>query len=149
MSTTDAEYKLADASACICKCVHIVHVYVHIRKRMHLCPAMCRRVREGDHGNILVCTSLLRCLCIQSIPNYSPQRTAGGELREGRGEELTVTLVPRTSSTSWNLTCVRCQHQATAMKAYNSASAISWPWRWTLVSFCHFWKTGRLIRSRV
>jgi len=36
---------------------------------------------------------------------------------------------------SWNLTCVHCQRQATATKACNWARAVSWPSRWTLVSF--------------
>jgi len=36
---------------------------------------------------------------------------------------------------SWNLTCTRCQRQTATAEAYNSASAITWPSRWTLVSF--------------
>ena len=43
------------------------------------------------HGNVLVRTSLLRCLCIQSF-------SLPGEWRERRGEQLTVMPVPRTLS---------------------------------------------------
>ena len=53
----------------------------------HLCAF--RRV----HRNVLVCTSLLRCLCHLLL-----RSSANGGQREGRGEELAVTPVPRTSS---------------------------------------------------
>ena len=43
------EYKLADAftdaSACVCGCVYVVHVYERVRKRTHVCAAMCVRER--------------------------------------------------------------------------------------------------------
>ena len=44
-------------------------------------------------ANVLVSTSLLRCLCVRSLPI-----TLSGEWPEGRGEQLAVTPVPRTSS---------------------------------------------------
>ena len=67
------------------------------------------------YGIVLVRTSLLRCLCIQSFP-----LPAGG-----KGEQLTVTPVPRTSSgplrrmRQLKLERARCQPHATATKAYN------------------------------
>jgi len=45
------------------------------------------------HGKVLVRMSLLHCLHMRSLPVTLP-----GEWREGRGEQLTVTPVPRTSS---------------------------------------------------
>ena len=45
------------------------------------------------HGKVLVRTSLLHCLHIRWLPVTLP-----GEWREWRGEQLTVTPVPRTSS---------------------------------------------------
>ena len=72
--------------------------------------------------------------------------------REGRWDKVVVTPVRRNSTGPvWQLKLDMCwlPGQATATKAYNRACAISWPSRWTLVSFCHFWKTGRLISLRV
>jgi len=74
------------ASACICGRVHVVHVYERINN-----ASVC--VHRRVHGNVLVCTSLLRCLCHLLL-----RSSANGGQREGRGEELAVTPVPRTSS---------------------------------------------------
>jgi len=106
--------------------------------------SVCIHGRVHVHGNVLVCTSLLRCLCIQSFPNYSYQRVVGG-----RGEQLAITPVPRTSSGPVRQLKLDACALSASSNSYNWASAISWPSRWTLVSFCHFSDTGRLISSRV
>ena len=51
------------------------------------------RQRSQAQSRPLVQSSLLRCLCIQSFSITHP-----GERREGMGEQLAVTAVPRTSS---------------------------------------------------
>jgi len=92
-SATDAEYKLADAFTdalvYVCTRMRVVDVYRHIRKHMHVCAAMC--VRERVHRNVLVCTSLLRCCAYNRFLCL-----AKGGWWEGRGEQLTITPVPRT-----------------------------------------------------
>ena len=45
--------------------------------------------------------------------------------------------------------CVLSASSNSYTEAYKWVSAISWPSRWTPVSFCSFWETGRLISSRV
>jgi len=57
VSAADAEYKLADAFAdalaCVCRHVHVVHVFGRVHKRTHVRAATCgrrrvhERVREG------------------------------------------------------------------------------------------------------
>ena len=106
--------------------------------------SVCIHGRVHVHGNVLVCTSLLCCLCIQSFPNYSYQRAAGG-----RGEQLAITPVPRTSSRPVRQLKLDACALSASSNSYNWVSAISCPSCWTLVSFCHFSETGRLISSSV
>ena len=73
------------------------HGYIaHARTYMQQCDdaantSVC--VHGHIRVNVLVSTSLLRCLCVRSLPI-----TLSGEWPEGRGEQLAVTPVPRTSS---------------------------------------------------
>jgi len=116
---------------------------------MHVCTAVCGRghipecVRNTSvcvcrriHGNVLVCMSLLCCLRIRSF-----RITLPGERLEGRGEQLAVTLVPRTSSEPmWQLKLDLYIPSASSnsYKSLQQSEAINWPaWpaRWTLVSF--------------
>jgi len=105
-----------------------------------------------------VCVRSQMCSRKQPHPHISAALSAPfpvtlpSEWREGRWDKVAVTPVRRTSSGPvWQLKLDMCAlpGQATATKAYNRACAISWPSRWTLVSFCHFWETGRLISLRV
>ena len=100
-----------------------------VRKRV------CVRSRKRSRPHISAAL-----LGIQSFPLPSESR------REGESSWLSLRCLERQVGQcgSKNLTCARCQRQATATKAYNWASAISWPSRWTLVSFCHFWKLAGL-----
>ena len=78
----------------------------------------------------------LCCAAVHTIVS-SPGRTAAADSgREGESSWLWRQYLERQvgQCCSRNLTCARCQHQATATKAYNWASAISWPSRWTAVS---------------
>jgi len=102
-------------------------------KRGHVCESF--REHVCVHSEKHFCPHISAALPVHTvvISYYCPLRTAGGG-RKG-GEELAVTRVPRRSPGSWNLTCVCCQCQATAKKAYNLVSAISRLSRWTLVSF--------------
>ena len=93
---------------------------------LSLCQCMCLYVTYWVLWNTTV--TQYRILCHTNSP-------ANAE-REGESSWL-VTPVPRTLSGSWNLTCARCQHQATATNACNWSSVISWPSRWSPVSFCH------------
>jgi len=60
--------QFAEASVCNCR-------------RTHVCVSVNVSVCIHVHGNVLVHTSLLRCLCIQSFPNYSPWRVTRGKGR--------------------------------------------------------------------
>ena len=80
--------------------------------------------------------------------------SSAGDERRGREEEscwlshrYLKHRVGQCAMRRLKLTCVRCQHQATATEAYNWANAISWPLHWTLVSFVTIVKL-RLISSR-
>jgi len=75
--------------------------------------------------------------------------TLPGGWREGRGEQLAVTLVLRTSSGPVRQLKLDVCTLSASSNSYNWASAINWPSRWTPVSFCHFSETGRLTSSCV
>ena len=103
---------------------------------MHTSMPSSVRMRTCVHGNVLVRTSLLHCLCMQSFPNYSPQWTAGG-----RGDSSWLShqcLERQVAVETWRVQ--HRQHQATATKACIWASAISWLSCWTLVVFVSFGK---------
>jgi len=133
---------------------------VHVHKRDPKCTqirsAMRWRVREcvcvhsWAHSRKRPCPHISAVLAVHTIisPNYSPWQTAGGK---GRAADCHIGAqrIKVGQCGSWNLTWAHCQRQTTVTKAYNSASATSWPSCWTPVSFCHFWETGRLISSRV
>jgi len=92
---------------------------------------MCTNVRMRTRPWMRLCAFTdafsSACLCCAACAYYGfPLLSlANGGRWEGRGEEPAVTRVPRTSSASQNLTCARCQHQATATKAYNWASVLA------------------------
>ena len=130
-SSASAADAFMGASPCVCGC---------IRKRTHVCTAKCWRVcvrnasvwvHRRIHGKFLVCTSLLRCL--RRFLLLSPVNGGREEERSWLSHRCLERQVGQYGS--WNLTCVRCQHQATARKAYNRVSAISWPLLWTPVSY--------------
>ena len=113
------------------RCVH-GHVSMHFRTRPR-CPHLWTRMRinvrtrtclwthsqrvvcvhRRVHGNVLVCTSLLRCL--RRFPLLSPANCG----REGKSSWLSHRCLERHVGQwgSWNLTCVHCQRRATAMNA--------------------------------
>jgi len=126
--------KAAVVNACVCMWhteyygILLLHsiVYCVIRIPRTLCQGMCLYVTYWVLWNTTV--TQYRILCHTNSPANA----------EGEGESSwLVTPVPRTLSGSWNLTCARCQHQATATEACNWSSGISWPSRWSPVSFCH------------
>jgi len=110
-TAADAEYKLADGR-------------VGVRSLMHL------RDRSRQHisawaGYTTACNHFLS------------RRTAGGKGRAAGCQShrcLERQVVHCAACGSWNLTHARCQRHATATKAYNWASAISWTSGWTAVS---------------
>jgi len=123
------------------------HACMCISVRMSAKVSVC--VHGRVQGNVFIRMSA--ALPVHTIAYNRFLITLPGERREGREEQLAVTPVPRTlRGPVWQLKLDACalQRQATATKAYHCASAISWPSHWTLVSFCHFWETGRLISSR-
>ena len=81
--------------------------------------------------------------CALSCDAFHAIISSPGERRDGRGRAagcqshpcLERQVVHCAACSSWNLTRACCQRHATATKAYNWASAISWPSRWTAVSF--------------
>jgi len=97
--------------------------------------------------NVLVRTFLLRCLC---MPSFSI--TLLGERREGRGEQLAVTSVPRTSSGPMrHLKLDVCALSASSSSYRSLRQSECYQLTFTLNSclICYFWETGRLISSRV
>ena len=69
--------------------------FMYVSANTCTCAQQCVSVNASVciHRNVLVCTSLLRCCAYNHF--LSP---ANGGWREGRGEQLTVTPVPRTLS---------------------------------------------------
>ena len=81
-----------------------------------------------------LCTVMWRISC----NHFLSRRTAGRKGRAAGSQShrcLERQVVHCAACSSWNLTRACCQRHATATKAYNWASAISWPSRWTAVSF--------------
>jgi len=71
------------------------------------------------------------------------------EQREGRGEQLAVTLVPRISI--WAMLQLKLDEHNVSNKQQLQKPTTEQVLTFTLNSglICHFWETGRLISSRV
>ena len=112
-----------DTSACIFGPVHVVHIYGLVCAAMCGLVLVCERIHDASvfvhrrvHGNVLVCTSLLRFLLL------SPANCG----REGMSSWLSHRCLERHVGQwgSWNLTCAHCQRRATAMNACIQLSAV-------------------------
>jgi len=111
-------------------CVHL-WCWIKACRRVHICVCVQLRARIMDMSSS---AHLCCATCAYDHFLVLSWWMVGGEQREGRGKKLAVTPVPRTSSGPM-------QHQATATKAYNWVSTISWPSRWTQ---CHLSLLGNL-----
>ena len=120
------------------RCVH-----GHVGMRLWTCGHSSVLTRTCPSATCLCAfteTSLSAHLCcavcaVSYYSNYSPRWTAGGKGRAAGCHTGWCVERKVGQCSSWNLTCARCQRGATATKACNWASAISWPSHWTLVSF--------------
>ena len=77
-----------------CGHVHVVHGYGCVRKHTHVCAAMCWCVCVRER----ICMHPQKCSRKRTARSAPFPITLPGERRKGRGQELAVTPVPRTSS---------------------------------------------------
>ena len=129
------------------------------RPRLQTCPQMRARMRN----NVLTPTRLRTRVCTFSETFSSSHFCYAacachrfllllGERREGRGEQLAVTSVPRTSSGPMrHLKLDVCALSASSSSYRSLRQSECYQLTFTLNSclICYFWETGRLISSRV
>ena len=143
-SAEDAEYKRADMFTE----ASTLSTFMYMSANTCTCAQQCVSVNVSVciHRNVLVCTSLLRCYAYNHF--LSP---ANGGRREGRGEQLTVTPVPRTKWASaavetWRVRAVSVKQW---LQRPTNERVLLTDLHAKLRSLCHFRETGRLISSRV
>ena len=150
-SASSAADAFTDVLVCVCGRVHIVHIYGRVCKCTHVCAAMCWRVNASVcvprrvHGNVLVCTSLLCCLC-----RFLLLFLVNGE-REGERSWLSHGCLERQVGQfgSWNLTCVCAISVKQQLGKPTTEPVLLAYLHAELGLIYHFWEIGRLISSCV